>query len=83
VGTKLLFSTTYHPQTDGNMEVTNRTLTTLLRGMVSKSLKNWDIELYHTEFAYNMSPCYATSHSPFKVCYGLNLLTSLDLIPIP
>ena len=82
MGIKLLFSTTCHPQTDGQTEVTNCTLTTLLRGMVSKSLRDWDSKLPCTEFAYNRTPSYATSHSPFEVCYGLNLLTSLDLIPI-
>jgi len=49
LGTKLLFSTAYHPQTDGQTEVTNQTLTTLLRSLVSKSLKDWDLKLPHAE----------------------------------
>jgi len=83
VGIKLLFNTTCHPQTNGRTEVTNRTLTTLLRGMVSKSLRDWDNKFSHVQFAYNRTSSYATSHSPFEVCYGLILLTPLDLIPIP
>ena len=79
----MLFSTTCHPQTDGQMEVTNRTLTTSLRGMVSKSLRDWDVKLAHAEFAYNKAPSYSTCHSPFEVCYSLNPLIPVDLIPIP
>ncbi|XP_021726914.1 uncharacterized protein LOC110694068 [Chenopodium quinoa] len=51
VGTKLLFSTSYHPQTDGQTEVTNRTLGVLLRGLVSNTQKDWDIKLAHAEHA--------------------------------
>ena len=65
------------------MRVTNRTLSTLLRGMVSKCLRDRDIKLYHVEFAYNRCPLYASSHSSFEVCYGLNPLTPLDLTSIP
>jgi hypothetical protein len=42
LGTKLLFSTTCHPQIDGQTEVVNRTLTQLLRAVIQKNLKNWE-----------------------------------------
>ena len=77
LGTKLSFSTTCHPQT----ELTNRTLTTLLRSFVSKSLRDWDLKVPHAEFAYNRSPCYATKHSPFECAYGVNPLTPSNLLP--
>ena len=35
------------------------------------------------EFAYNRSVHSTTNYSPFKIVYGFNPLTSLDLIPLP
>ena len=82
-GTHLKFSTTCHPQTDGQTEVTNRTLGTLLRVLVKKSIKGWDELLPHAEFAFNRAPSKATTLSPFQVVYGYNPRTPLDLVPIP
>ena len=55
LGTKLLFSTTCHPQTDGQTEVVNRTLSTMLKAVLKKNLKMWEECLPHVEFAYNRS----------------------------
>lgn len=83
MGTKLLFSTTCHPQTDGQTEVVNRTLSTLLRVVLKKNLKMWEEWLPHVEFAYNRVVHSTTRHSPFEIVYGFNPLTPLDLLPLP
>ena len=83
LGTKLLFSTTCHPQTDGQTEVVNRTLSTLLRAIIKKNIKAWEECLPHVEFAYNRSVHSATKFSPFEIVYGFNPLTPLDLSPLP
>jgi transposase InsO family protein len=63
--TKLLFSTTYHPQMDGQIEVVNRTLSTMLRAVLKTNLKLWEEYLPHIEFAYNRSIHFTTKVSPF------------------
>ncbi|KAG7547992.1 Zinc finger CCHC-type [Arabidopsis suecica] len=83
LGTKLLFSTTCHPQTDGQTEVVNRTLSTLLRALIKKNLKSWEECLPHVEFAYNHSVHSASKFSPFQIVYGFNPISPLDLIPLP
>ncbi|XP_042444031.1 uncharacterized protein LOC122029149, partial [Zingiber officinale] len=83
LGTKLLFSTTCHPQTDGQTEVVNRTLSTLLRAIIKKNIKSWEECLPHVEFAYNRAVHSTTQFSPFEIVYGFNPLTPLDLLPLP
>jgi len=83
LGTKLLFSTTCHPQTDGQTEVVNRTLGTLLRALIKKNLKTWEECLPHIEFAYNHVVHSASKYSPFQIVYGFNPISPFDLIPLP
>ena len=78
-----MFFTTCHPQTDGQTEVVNRTLSALLRSLVKKNLRLWEECLPHVEFAYNHAMHSATKFSPFEVVYGFNPLCPLDLLPLP
>jgi hypothetical protein len=83
LGTKLLFSTTCHPQTDGQIEVVNRTFSTMLRDILKSNLKLWEECLPHIEFTYNRSVHSTMKLSPFQVVYGFNPHAPIDLLPLP
>src|SRR5262249_49120892 len=55
LGTKVVFSTAYHPQTDGQSERTIQTLEDMLRACVMDFKGSWDEHLPLVEFAYNNS----------------------------
>lgn len=79
IGTKLLFSSAFHPQTDGQTEVTNRSLGNLLRCLVADHAASWDFILPQAEFAFNNSVNRSTGCTPFEVVYGFHPHTPLDL----
>jgi transposase InsO family protein len=83
LGTKLLFSTTCHPQTDGQTEVVNQTLSTMLRAVLKKNIKLWEECLPHVEFASNRSMHSTTKMCPFEIVYGLIPRAPIDLMPLP
>jgi hypothetical protein len=72
LGTNLSFSSTYHPQTDGQTEVVNQSLGNLLRSLVTEHNNQWDQILPQAEFAYNDSPNRSTGKSPFQIVYGMH-----------
>jgi hypothetical protein len=83
LGTNLLFSTTCHPQTDGQTEVINHTLSTMLQDVLKTNFKLWEECLPHIEFAYNRSVHSMMKVSPFQVVYGFNPRAPIDLLPLP
>ena len=55
LGTQLIRSSAYHPQTDGQTERVNQSLEDMLRACVLSYSKKWDECLPLAEFSYNNS----------------------------
>jgi len=77
LGTKLNFLISYHPQTNGQNEVENITLSTMLRVIMRDNHNSRD------NYANNKVVHKATNISSFEVVYGFDPLTPLDLLPLP
>ena len=67
---KLLYSSAYHPQTDGQTERMNRTLEQMLRIYTYREPAEWEKRLGAVEFAYNNATQASTRYSPFFLMYG-------------
>ncbi|KAJ9508984.1 hypothetical protein QJQ45_028315, partial [Haematococcus lacustris] len=83
-GTRLLLSSAYHPQTDGQTERANRTVEDMLRPYVNDHKSDWDQHLAAVEFAYNSSEHAGTGFTPFYLNYGQHPTTpSALMLPPP
>ncbi|XP_061337226.1 uncharacterized protein LOC133284249 [Gastrolobium bilobum] len=69
-GTSLRTSTSYHPQTDGQSEVTNRYLEQYLRAFCHDENHKWAVYLGWAEFHYNTVVHSSISMTPFQALYG-------------
>ena len=70
LGTKLHFSTAFHPQTDGQSERTIQTLEDMLRACVIEFQGTWDKYLALIEFAYNNQYHSSIGMAPYEALYG-------------
>ncbi|GJU98174.1 putative nucleotidyltransferase, ribonuclease H [Tanacetum coccineum] len=71
----LNFSTSFHPQTDGQTERVNALLELYLRHYVSANQHDWAKLLDVAQFSYNMQQSEATGKSPFEFVTGRQPLT--------
>ena len=70
MGTKLMMSTAFHPQTDGQSERTIQVLEDMLRAFVLDFKGSWEEHLPLVEFAYNNSYQASIQMAPYEALYG-------------
>jgi hypothetical protein len=75
--TKLNFSSTYRPQTDGQTEWTNHILEDMLRACTLKYGQSWNKSISYAEFSYNNSYQASIKMAPFEALYGWQCRTPL------
>ena len=78
LGTKLAFSTAYHPQTDGQTERVNQILEDMLRACVLSYGSKWEDCLLFAELSYNNSYQSSLQMAPFEALYGKKCRTPLN-----
>ncbi|KAA0062823.1 ty3-gypsy retrotransposon protein [Cucumis melo var. makuwa] len=70
MGTRLDFSTAFHPQTDGQTERLNQVLEDMLQACALEFPGSWDSHLHLMEFAYINSFQATIGMAPFEALYG-------------
>ncbi|WVZ52029.1 hypothetical protein U9M48_003124 [Paspalum notatum var. saurae] len=78
LGTNLIHSSAYHPQTSGQVERVNQILEDMLRACALTYSTKWDECLPLAEFAYNNSYQKSLKMAPFEALYGRRCITPLN-----
>ena len=76
-----IFSTPYHPQTNGVVERFNATFVTQLAKLTDQESNNWDEYLYPIVFAYNIGVHSTTNITPFELTFGRKANLPIDHPP--
>eukprot|EP00253_Pinus_taeda_P010219 PITA_10219 len=71
-------STPYHPQANGQVEVTNRAFEGILTKVVSNNRKDWENCLVEATWAYNTTWKTTTSFTPYELVYQKKALLSIE-----
>ena len=82
LGTSLLRSSAYHPQTDGQTERVDQVLEDMLRTYAISYPEKWDECLTLAEFSYNNRYQKSIRMAPFEALYDKKCRTPLNWVEV-
>jgi hypothetical protein len=77
--TKITKYTSFHPQTDGQIEFINQMIMQILHMYNSKHMRTGDESLPYFQHKYNVALHSSTNHSPFQVGLEFQPLGPIDV----
>lgn len=80
LATKLILTTAFHSQGDGQTKRVNATFNMYLRNYIAADHGDWVSVLPQAEFCYNTTYSTNIDMSPFKVAHGFDALKSTNLV---
>ncbi|KDR23651.1 Retrovirus-related Pol polyprotein from transposon 17.6, partial [Zootermopsis nevadensis] len=63
-------TTAYHPESNGALERTHKSLVTFLRCFCDPKTSDWDYWIFFACFTYNTSPHSVTKYTPYEMLFG-------------
>jgi hypothetical protein len=78
IGATHLYSTPYHPQTNGQVERYNATMDAKIAALSNLRKTDWDDQLAFVTFNYNASIHSSTKQIPFEMMYGRTPILPFD-----
>ncbi|KAI5330336.1 hypothetical protein L3X38_029734 [Prunus dulcis] len=76
---KLLQSTPYYAQANGQAESSNKVIINIIRKMLEKNPKQWHEKLSETLWAYRTSKREATGMTPYALTYGHDAILPMEI----
>lgn len=80
---KKITTTAYHPEANGQLERSHRTLAEYLRHFINENQQNWDIFIPYAMFTYNTTPHTATNYTPHELLFGFKAELPLTISKPP
>jgi hypothetical protein len=78
LGVTHLYTTAYHPQTNGQIERFNATMDGKIAALCNDQRTDWDEMLQFVTFNYNTSIHATTKHTPFEMMHGRQSILPFD-----